>query len=106
MSAVPPRYANSQGLRQHSAEVSNLIAGAFPAQKFDYWRKHLKTMRGQWAAIQCRGAAAHRGHPLAGSKNPLLLRRLACEHRPGMAVVGFSYRQQSSSLRAAQVAGL
>jgi crotonobetainyl-CoA:carnitine CoA-transferase CaiB-like acyl-CoA transferase len=32
--------------------VSGLVAGAFAAQTFDYWREHLKTMKGQWAAVQ------------------------------------------------------
>jgi len=50
--ANDPRLANSQGLREHSAEVSDMIAAAFAGQTFDYWREHLKTMKGQWAAVQ------------------------------------------------------
>jgi crotonobetainyl-CoA:carnitine CoA-transferase CaiB-like acyl-CoA transferase len=50
--ANDPRFANSQGLTEHSAEINDLIIGAFAAQTFDYWREHLKTMKGQWAAVQ------------------------------------------------------
>lgn len=50
--AADPRFADAAGLQQHSAEISDLIAGAFAGQTFDYWREHLKTMKGQWAAVQ------------------------------------------------------
>ena len=50
--ANDPRLADSAGLREHSAEVSDMIAQAFAGQTFDYWREHLKTMKGQWAAVQ------------------------------------------------------
>ncbi len=50
--ANDPRYANAAGLREHSAEISDLVARAFAARSFDYWREHLKTMKGQWAAVQ------------------------------------------------------
>lgn len=50
--ADDPRFATSQGLREHSAEVSDRIAAAFASQSFDYWRERLKTMKGQWAAVQ------------------------------------------------------
>jgi crotonobetainyl-CoA:carnitine CoA-transferase CaiB-like acyl-CoA transferase len=50
--ANDPRLATSAGLREHSAEVNALIVKAFAGQTFDYWREHLKTMKGQWAAVQ------------------------------------------------------
>ena len=50
--ANDPRYANAAGLREHSAEISDLVAATFAARPFDYWREHLKTMKGQWAAVQ------------------------------------------------------
>ncbi|MFT4027174.1 MAG: CaiB/BaiF CoA-transferase family protein [Novosphingobium sp.] len=50
--ARDPRYADAAGLREHSAEISDLVAAAFTARPFDYWREHLKTMKGQWAAVQ------------------------------------------------------
>jgi crotonobetainyl-CoA:carnitine CoA-transferase CaiB-like acyl-CoA transferase len=50
--ANDPRFANAAGLAEHSAEISDMVAAAFAAQTFDYWREHLKTMKGQWAAVQ------------------------------------------------------
>lgn len=50
--ANDPRFASSAGLREHSAEISDLVARAFASQTFDYWRERLKTMKGQWAAVQ------------------------------------------------------
>jgi crotonobetainyl-CoA:carnitine CoA-transferase CaiB-like acyl-CoA transferase len=50
--ANDPRFADSAGLREHSAEISDLVTAAFAAQSFDYWRDRLKTMKGQWAAAQ------------------------------------------------------
>ncbi|MBV1686864.1 CoA transferase [Novosphingobium sp. G106] len=46
------RFASSAGLTEHSAEINELIVAAFASQSFDYWREHLKTMKGQWAAVQ------------------------------------------------------
>jgi crotonobetainyl-CoA:carnitine CoA-transferase CaiB-like acyl-CoA transferase len=50
--ANDPRFANARGLAEHSAEVNDLVVNAFASQSFDYWREHLKTMKGQWAAVQ------------------------------------------------------
>ena len=50
--ADDPRFANALALMENSAAASELITNAFAAQDFEYWRKHLKTMRGQWAAVQ------------------------------------------------------
>jgi crotonobetainyl-CoA:carnitine CoA-transferase CaiB-like acyl-CoA transferase len=50
--AADPRFADAAGLTEHSAEISDLIAEAFAGRTFDYWREHLKTMKGQWAAVQ------------------------------------------------------
>ena len=50
--ADDPRFANANALMQNSAAASELLLAAFAAQPFDYWREHLKTMRGQWAAVQ------------------------------------------------------
>ncbi len=50
--ANDPRFADARGLAEHNVEVSDLIAAAFASQSFDYWREHLKTMKGQWAAVQ------------------------------------------------------
>jgi crotonobetainyl-CoA:carnitine CoA-transferase CaiB-like acyl-CoA transferase len=50
--ADDPRFANARGLAEHHAEISDMLVAAFAAQDFDYWRQHLKTMKGQWAAAQ------------------------------------------------------
>ena len=50
--AQDPRFANASGLAEHHAEINELIIAAFAGQSFDYWREHLKTMKGQWAAVQ------------------------------------------------------
>ncbi len=50
--ADDPRFANALACMENSAAVSEMLIKAFAAQTFDYWRQHLKTMRGQWAAVQ------------------------------------------------------
>ena len=50
--AVDPRFASGKLLGENSAAANALIVTAFAAQTFDYWREHLKTMKGQWAAVQ------------------------------------------------------
>jgi crotonobetainyl-CoA:carnitine CoA-transferase CaiB-like acyl-CoA transferase len=50
--ATDPRFADAAGLRENSSEISDLITRAFASQTFDYWRERLKTMKGQWAAVQ------------------------------------------------------
>jgi crotonobetainyl-CoA:carnitine CoA-transferase CaiB-like acyl-CoA transferase len=47
-----PRFADGAALRENGAAANALITAAIGAQTFDYWREHLKTMRGQWAAVQ------------------------------------------------------
>lgn len=50
--ANDPRFADARGLAEHHAEINELIVAAFAARDFDYWRQHLQTMKGQWAAVQ------------------------------------------------------
>jgi crotonobetainyl-CoA:carnitine CoA-transferase CaiB-like acyl-CoA transferase len=50
--AEDPRFANALACMENSAAVSDLLIAAFAAHSYDYWREHLKTMRGQWAAVQ------------------------------------------------------
>jgi crotonobetainyl-CoA:carnitine CoA-transferase CaiB-like acyl-CoA transferase len=50
--AKDPRWQDLAGLIAHAGEVSDLIVKAIGAKPFQYWRKHLKTMKGQWAPIQ------------------------------------------------------
>lgn len=50
--AIDPRFADARGLAEHHAEINDLIVAAFAARDFAYWREHLQTMKGQWAAVQ------------------------------------------------------
>ena len=50
--ADDPRFADAMALMENSAAASELIEKAFATQPFDYWCEHLKTMKGQWAAVQ------------------------------------------------------
>lgn len=46
------RFADVQSLMKNWEPASKLIAEAFAKQPFEYWRQHLKTMKGQWAPVQ------------------------------------------------------
>lgn len=50
--ADDPRFADAKALMTHWKDASELIVAAFAAKPFEYWRQHLKTMKGQWAPIQ------------------------------------------------------
>lgn len=50
--ADDPRFADVLPLMQNADAASELIAKAFAGKPFDYWREHLKTMKGQWAPCQ------------------------------------------------------
>ena len=50
--AEDPRFANGLSLMENSGAASELIASSFARHDFDYWRERLKTMKGQWAAVQ------------------------------------------------------
>ena len=50
--ADDPRFATSETLMANWEPASELIREAFASQPFDYWRQHLRTMRGQWAPVQ------------------------------------------------------
>lgn len=50
--ANDPRFGDARALMENSAAASEIITAAIAAQPFDYWREHLKTMKGQWAAMQ------------------------------------------------------
>ncbi len=47
-----PRFSSAEALMQNWQEASALIRDAFAKQSFDYWRKHLRTLQGQWAPVQ------------------------------------------------------
>lgn len=50
--ADDPRFCEVLPLIQNADAAAELIAKAFAAKPFEYWRQHLKTMRGQWAPFQ------------------------------------------------------
>ena len=50
--AEDPRFADVLPLIQNADAAVELIAKAFASKTFDYWRQHLRTMRGQWAPFQ------------------------------------------------------
>jgi crotonobetainyl-CoA:carnitine CoA-transferase CaiB-like acyl-CoA transferase len=50
--ADDPRFSEVLPLIQNADSAAELIAKAFAGQSFDYWRQHLKTMKGQWAPFQ------------------------------------------------------
>ncbi|TAK99778.1 MAG: CoA transferase [Rhodospirillaceae bacterium] len=50
--ADDPRFSTVEALMQNWEPAGALLAGAFAKKPFDYWRKHLKTMSGQWAPFQ------------------------------------------------------
>jgi crotonobetainyl-CoA:carnitine CoA-transferase CaiB-like acyl-CoA transferase len=50
--ADDPRFSEVLPLIQNADAAAELIAKAFAAKPFDYWRQHLKTMKGQWAPFQ------------------------------------------------------
>jgi crotonobetainyl-CoA:carnitine CoA-transferase CaiB-like acyl-CoA transferase len=50
--ADDPRFSDVLPLIQNASAAAELIAKAFSGKPFDYWRQHLKTMKGQWAPFQ------------------------------------------------------
>jgi crotonobetainyl-CoA:carnitine CoA-transferase CaiB-like acyl-CoA transferase len=46
------RFSEAKALLANCAAAGEIIAAAFARQTFDYWRQHLKSMKGQWAATQ------------------------------------------------------
>jgi len=46
------RFSTVHALIENSAAASDLITNAIVAKPFEYWRQHLKTMKGQWAPVQ------------------------------------------------------
>ena len=50
--ADDPRFSEAKPLMEHWQEAGKIIAEAFAKKPFEYWRRHLKTLQGQWAPIQ------------------------------------------------------
>ena len=47
-----PRFKDPLSLIENAGAASDILVKAFGQQTFAYWRRHLKTMKGQWAPIQ------------------------------------------------------
>lgn len=50
--AADPRFATTEALFANWQPASTLICDAVAGQSFDYWRRQLRTMKGQWAPVQ------------------------------------------------------
>jgi crotonobetainyl-CoA:carnitine CoA-transferase CaiB-like acyl-CoA transferase len=50
--ADDPRFAEPRALIENAPAGVALFTQAFASKPFDYWRQHLKTMKGQWAPFQ------------------------------------------------------
>ena len=50
--ADDPRFNDVMPLIQNAEEGVQIVAEAIRAKPFEYWRQHLKTMKGQWAPFQ------------------------------------------------------
>ena len=50
--ADDPRFSDARALMENWAAANEKMVAAFAAQPLDYWRGRLKTMSGQWAAVQ------------------------------------------------------
>ncbi|HVL02584.1 MAG TPA: CoA transferase [Dongiaceae bacterium] len=46
------RFATVEALMRNWSDASDLMTKAFASKPFEYWRQHLKTMKGQWAPVQ------------------------------------------------------
>ena len=47
-----PRYNTFAAMRENGPELSAKVCRAIAAQPLAYWKQHLKTFSGQWAAVQ------------------------------------------------------
>jgi crotonobetainyl-CoA:carnitine CoA-transferase CaiB-like acyl-CoA transferase len=50
--ADDPRFCNSRVMTENAEVLSAMVAEAFAAKPLTYWKEHLKTFTGQWAAVQ------------------------------------------------------
>jgi crotonobetainyl-CoA:carnitine CoA-transferase CaiB-like acyl-CoA transferase len=46
------RFNNFAGMRENSKLVSDAVAAAIAKHPLDWWKQHLKSFTGQWAAVQ------------------------------------------------------
>lgn len=50
--ADDPRFSTVEELMRNWEAVSGLVRDAIGSKPFEYWRKHLRTLQGQWAPVQ------------------------------------------------------
>ncbi|MDT5011228.1 MAG: hypothetical protein QOH57_2845, partial [Mycobacterium sp.] len=50
--ADDPRFSEVLPLIENAAAAVELITESIASKPFEYWRRHLKTMKGQWAPFQ------------------------------------------------------
>jgi crotonobetainyl-CoA:carnitine CoA-transferase CaiB-like acyl-CoA transferase len=50
--ADDPRFSDVLPLMENAEAASELIVAAVGSRPFEYWRQHLKSMKGQWAPFQ------------------------------------------------------
>jgi len=60
-----PRFNNFMAMRENSQELSDMVAAAVGKQPLSYWKEHLKTFTGQWAAVQSSAELANDPQALA-----------------------------------------
>lgn len=63
--ADDPRFSEVQALMQNWEVGGQLVAQAIGAKPFAYWREHLRTLKGQWAAAQTASDLAQDAQALA-----------------------------------------
>ncbi len=50
--ADDPRFSEVHALMENWEAAGKLVADAIASKPFDYWREHLRTLKGQWAPAQ------------------------------------------------------
>jgi crotonobetainyl-CoA:carnitine CoA-transferase CaiB-like acyl-CoA transferase len=99
--ARDPRFAEPHSLMEHWEAASARISEAIAAQPLDYWRARLRTMKGQWAAVQTVADLVHDEQALA---NDMLFEVRTSDDTPMQLTRGpVQFNQQPfSSVRAPQ----
>ncbi|MCB2076321.1 MAG: CoA transferase [Novosphingobium sp.] len=47
-----PKFKDSRAMAENARELSDMVSAAFAGQPLAYWKAHLATFTGQWAAVQ------------------------------------------------------
>jgi crotonobetainyl-CoA:carnitine CoA-transferase CaiB-like acyl-CoA transferase len=82
--ADDPRFSTAEALLRNWQPAGELMVAAFAKRPFDYWREHLKTMKGQWAPVQSLLALANDQQALA---NDMLFEVEAIDGGPPIKLV-------------------